>query len=70
MPIDRLITTDELAVILRKSRQRLAAWRVLGVGPRYRKVGSRILYSERDVQLYLKSVARGSTSDVGALAER
>lgn len=57
------LTTDQLAERLHMSRQRLACWRLEGFGPRFHKIGSRVLYSERDVAEWLESRRRASTSE-------
>lgn len=61
-----LLTPDEVAQRLGISRQSLSLWRLKGFGPRFRKVGSRVMYDPRDVVEWLESRARTSTSDRGA----
>ena len=43
----------------------LANWRWNGRGPRYCKVGSRIMYREIDLADWLETQVRQSTSDLG-----
>jgi predicted DNA-binding transcriptional regulator AlpA len=39
--------------------------RVYGGGPRYSKIGRRVLYDQVDVEAWLADHKRGSTSDTG-----
>jgi hypothetical protein len=43
----------------------LRRWRVYGGGPVYRKVGSRVVYLQADLDEFLASCLRRSTSDPG-----
>lgn len=63
-----LITAAELARRLHISVQTLAIWRLKeGLGPPYFRAGGRILYSLADVEFWLASRKRASTSEsVGA----
>lgn len=47
------------------ARQTLAKLRVYGGGPRYIKVGRRVIYDTRDLDDWLDSRKRNSTSDGG-----
>lgn len=58
-------TPEEAADVLRVRVSTLSQWRWLGRGPRYRKVGGRVLYTENDLQEYLSGAVRTSTSDPG-----
>ena len=60
---DRLLTTAEAAKRLHVSESFLAKERVKGTGCRYRKLGRAVRYSESDIELYLRSRARTSTSE-------
>ena len=64
-----LLTTIEVAGLLRISRRTLERMRVDGTGPRYLKVGpgkrSRVLYRQSDVEAWLGSFNYGSTSEYG-----
>ena len=64
-----LLTTIEVAEMLRISRRTLERMRVEGTGPRYLKVGpgkrSRVLYSQADVEAWLGRFDYGSTSEYG-----
>ena len=46
------LTQDELAERWRLSPRTLEQWRWLGRGPRYVKIGSRVLYDEQEVAVY------------------
>jgi predicted DNA-binding transcriptional regulator AlpA len=64
-----LLTTIEVAEMLRISRRTLERMRVEGTGPRYLKVGpgkrSRVLYRQGDVLDWLDRFQYGSTSEYG-----
>jgi hypothetical protein len=45
--------------------QTLARWRVEGRGPRFFKLGSRVRYDRADLDTWLESQRRRSTSDRG-----
>jgi excisionase family DNA binding protein len=60
-----LLTTSEAAAHLRLSPRTLEAWRLRGGGPRYRKLGDRVLYTQTDLDAWLETQARTSTSDPG-----
>lgn len=47
------------------SPRTLETWRLLGRGPRFRKVGRRVIYLRNDLLDFLDSCARSSTSDPG-----
>lgn len=51
--VTRLMSIDEAAELLRVSRSLLAKWRMTGVGPRFAKVGRRILYDTDDISRWL-----------------
>jgi hypothetical protein len=46
----------------------LEAWRVNGGGPRFIKVGRRVVYRRRDLDAWLTARERSSTSDPGVAA--
>jgi len=60
--LDDLLTADALAARLGLSRQSLAVWRLNGSGPPFYKAGSRVLYRTADVEAWLESRRRTSTS--------
>lgn len=58
-----LLEIDDVASLLRVSRSLLAKWRMVGRGPRFTKVGRRILYETAEVSAWLKTQRRTSTLD-------
>ncbi|MER9815116.1 helix-turn-helix domain-containing protein [Mesorhizobium sp. M0129] len=61
-----LLTTDDVAGILRCSKATLARWRVLGTGPGYVKKQGRILYRAEAIETFVTSKERTKTRGVGA----
>ncbi len=61
----RFLTTDESAELLRLSPRTLEKLRVLGGGPRFRKLGARVVYAVDDLSTWADSRAFGMTSDPG-----
>ena len=55
----------ELAVRWRISHRTLERWRWTGEGPKFLKVGGRVVYRLSDVEEYEQSIIRSSTSDPG-----
>ncbi|MGB0593267.1 MAG: helix-turn-helix transcriptional regulator [Flavobacteriales bacterium] len=51
----KFLTTRQLANMLSMSHRTLENWRGLGKGPRYRKVGGKILYDMRDVEDFINT---------------
>ena len=49
-------------------RRTLQKWRVEGRGPRFLKVGRRVFYRRSDIEAWLESCLRSSTSDDGEAA--
>lgn len=62
---DILLTPDDVAKRLGLSVQTLAIWRLRALGPRYLRISSRVRYRERDLEEFLASCMRMSTSDRG-----
>mgnify|MGYP001608919754 CR=1 FL=1 len=60
----KLHTTEETAKILGIQKNTLEGWRTRGVGPKFRKIGSLVRYTEGDVEDYLAAQTRRSTSEV------
>jgi hypothetical protein len=58
-----LIDTDDLAKYLRNEVNTCEGWRLKGIGPRYIKVGRLVRYRIEDVDLWLESQTRNSTSE-------
>lgn len=55
----------DAAVYLAVSVHSLRRWRVYGGGPIYRKIGARVIYGKDDLDAFLASCVRRSTSDPG-----
>ena len=71
-PALRLVPAAVAASILCLAPQTLARWRWAGVGPRFRKLGSRVVYAVDDLEDWVNANARTSTSatDAAACAKR
>lgn len=64
--MNRLFDQTELAKELGLSERSLERYRLQGNGPRYVRVGLRLIrYREEDVEAWLNQSLRTSTSDVG-----
>ncbi len=61
--LPNLLEIDEVTELLRISRSLLAKWRMAGRGPRFMKVGRRILYDCGEVRRWLAAQQRSSTLD-------
>lgn len=61
-----LLKAEKAAEILGIKKQTLAVWRLKGSGPRYIKLGTRVLYSVDEIDAWLAAHTRTSTSDPGA----
>lgn len=64
---EQLLTTKEAARRLGVESQTLRVWRLRGYGPRFVRLGahrlSRCMYDPRDVDAWLESRKRSSTSE-------
>jgi hypothetical protein len=60
-----LLTTTEAAPHVRLSPRTLEKYRVLGGGPRYKKLGARVFYTLSDLKAWLDSRTFEMTSDPG-----
>lgn len=58
-PHHRYLNTQEVAERLRLSEGTLANWRTKGEGPRYVKLGRKVLYSVAEVDAYEQRQSRG-----------
>lgn len=61
----RYLRTPEAARFLGLSGGTLEKHRVFGTGPRYRKIGGRVVYALADLQGWADQGLRSSTSDPG-----
>jgi hypothetical protein len=59
------LTTEEAGAFLRLSPRTLEKQRVLGGGPRFRKLGARVVYATADLRAWADSRAYDMTSDPG-----
>ena len=55
--------TAQLAEYLQISKRTLERWRLEGKGPKYFKLGSRVLYSEEQVEAWLVKCQTNSTTE-------
>jgi len=65
-PITRQVqylSNDEAAQVLKLSPRTLEKFRVIGGGPRYRKLGRRVVYSVQDLEAWAEARACENTSD-------
>lgn len=65
---DQKFSRPEAARYLGISARTLEGWAVRGGGPRMLKLGSRVVYRRRDLDAWLASRERTSTSDRGEAA--
>ncbi|MBF5094213.1 helix-turn-helix domain-containing protein [Azospirillum sp. INR13] len=61
----RFLRTPEAARLLGLSGRTLEKHRVYGTGPRYRKIGGRVVYALDDLKAWADQGLRTSTSDPG-----
>ncbi|WP_114859739.1 helix-turn-helix transcriptional regulator [Azospirillum brasilense] len=61
----RFLRTPEAARFLGLSGRTLEMHRVYGTGPRYRKIGGRVVYAVEDLKSWADQGLRTSTSDPG-----
>ncbi len=62
----RHLNQIELAARLNISPRTLERWRWTGEGPRYMKVGGRVVYRLEDVEGYEDSQLRNSTAEISS----
>lgn len=53
--MSKLLNTVEAALFLRLRPGTLEVWRCHGKGPRYSKIGRRVMYEKNDLQLFVES---------------
>jgi hypothetical protein len=63
---DTLWTTEEVSAVLCISTSSLTKWRLVGRGPRFVRVGSRVRYRPADVAAFIEAGTRSSTSEMPA----
>jgi len=62
----RFLRTPEAARFLSLSGRTLEKHRTYGTGPKYRKIGGRVVYALEDLKAWADIGAKTSTSDPGA----
>ena len=62
----RYLRTPEAARFVGLSLRTLEKHRIYGTGPRYSKIGGRVVYGLEDLQVWVQLGAKSSTSDPGA----
>lgn len=65
MTISALLSQQRLAELLAVSQRTLERWRVEGSGPAFVKAGRRVLYRSDDVEHWIDSSRKWSTSEGG-----
>src|SRR5437764_4301841 len=61
----RYLRTPEASRFVGLSIRTLEKHRIYGTGPRYSKLGGRVVYRVEDLQAWVESAAKDSTSDPG-----
>lgn len=61
MAEEKLLTTKEVADMLRTPHETVRYWRSAGKGPTWFKIGRRVLYAESDVLAFIASARAGRT---------
>lgn len=62
-PASRYLTNEEAAAYLKLSPHTLNKRRVTGGGPRFHKLGSRVVYAIDDLESWIEARAYTTTSD-------
>ncbi|MFC3053301.1 helix-turn-helix transcriptional regulator [Kordiimonas pumila] len=65
---ERLLTTAQAAQYLRLASSTLNKWRVYGTGPKFIKLGRAVRYRHTDLDAFLASQSRLSTTSQGTLS--
>lgn len=63
----RYLRTPEASRFVGLSIQTLEKHRMYGTGPRYSKIGGRVIYRVDDLQTWVNNAAKTSTSDPGKM---
>ena len=61
----RYLRTPEASRFVGLSIRTLEKHRIYGTGPRYSKLGGRVVYRVEDLQMWVDDAAKASTSDPG-----
>jgi hypothetical protein len=59
----KLLTTKEAAMEMRMKPGTLEVWRVYGTGPKFLKVGRLVRYRQADLESFMQSSVKQSTSE-------
>ena len=59
----KLMTTSEASDYVRVKPGTLEGWRVYGKGPKFLKVGRLVRYRLKDLEMFLETSAKQSTSE-------
>lgn len=59
-----LLSTESAADYIGVKKNTLEVWRVRGCGPVYKKIGGAVRYRISDLEAFLESCSRKSTSEV------
>ena len=65
-PCDELLTPATVAKIIHRAPNWLAKARITGAGPRFLKIGRRVLYRRSDLDAWLAKCERRSTAERAA----
>jgi len=63
--METLLTPKQAAELLCMSEMTLRKWRWEGKGPQFVKMGRKVVYRQNDLQEFIQSMVRTSTSDTG-----
>ena len=63
----RYLRTPDAARLVGLSIRTLEKHRIYGTGPRYSKLGGRVVYRVEDLQAWVDAAAKASTSDPGQM---
>ena len=60
--VEKFLTQDDVAALWSISTNTLRKWRWEGKGPKFVKLGARVVYRESDVMAYAQENIKSSTS--------
>jgi len=64
---EKFLTQDDVAILWNISTNTLRKWRWEGKGPKFVKLGARVVYRESDVLAYAAANIKNSTAKEGVL---
>jgi hypothetical protein len=53
--LDKLLTTEQVAVLLEKPESTVAQWRYEGLGPPYIRIHNHVRYREADLEAWVEA---------------